>query len=268
MKQTISFSGGKDSTAMLHMMLDKGEQIDEVIFFDTGWEFPQMIDHLRLVAHKTGLQITHLKPKETFSYWMFEKPIKSKKDRPKEGIKKGEVHRIGNGWPSKPRRWCTREKCNTIERHLKHFNTKDITQCIGFAADELHRLKSENQKKSKYSKRYPLIEYGINEAVALEYCKKLGYDWGGLYDIFPRVSCYCCPLQSLDELRKLRKHFPHLWDNMLRMDDMRPEHNKGFIKYDTVHDLDRRFNFEDKLQTLGVPTKLRNRWSCKFRDIA
>ena len=38
----VQFSGGKDSTAMLLMMLDKGVQIDEVIFCDTGKEFPQM----------------------------------------------------------------------------------------------------------------------------------------------------------------------------------------------------------------------------------
>ncbi|MBQ9455040.1 MAG: phosphoadenosine phosphosulfate reductase family protein [Thermoguttaceae bacterium] len=41
MKQVISFSGGKDSTALLHLMLERGEQIDEVIYFNGGWEWPQ-----------------------------------------------------------------------------------------------------------------------------------------------------------------------------------------------------------------------------------
>ena len=38
MNNVISLSGGKDSTAMLHMMLERGESIHSVLFFDTGWE--------------------------------------------------------------------------------------------------------------------------------------------------------------------------------------------------------------------------------------
>ena len=36
MKHIVSFSGGKDSTAMLLMMLEKNMPIDEIIFCDTG----------------------------------------------------------------------------------------------------------------------------------------------------------------------------------------------------------------------------------------
>ena len=32
MKHIVSFSGGKDSTAMLIMMIEKGMQIDEIVF--------------------------------------------------------------------------------------------------------------------------------------------------------------------------------------------------------------------------------------------
>ena len=36
-----SFSGGKDSTAMVLRMLEIGEQLDEVLFCDTYMEFPE-----------------------------------------------------------------------------------------------------------------------------------------------------------------------------------------------------------------------------------
>jgi tRNA(Ile)-lysidine synthase TilS/MesJ len=36
----VSFSGGKDSTAMLLKMLELGEPIDEVVCCDTYKEFP------------------------------------------------------------------------------------------------------------------------------------------------------------------------------------------------------------------------------------
>jgi len=39
----VSFSGGKDSTAMLLMMLEKGIPVDRVICVDTTKEFPQML---------------------------------------------------------------------------------------------------------------------------------------------------------------------------------------------------------------------------------
>ena len=54
----------------------------------------------------------------------------------------------------------------------------------------------------------------MTEKDCLEYCYECGFDWGGLYNIFHRVSCWCCSLQSLDELRKLRKHFPDLWKQL------------------------------------------------------
>ena len=46
MKHIVSFSGGKDSTAMLLMMLQKNMPIDEIVFCDTGMEFPDMYRHI------------------------------------------------------------------------------------------------------------------------------------------------------------------------------------------------------------------------------
>ena len=48
-KHIVSFSGGKDSTAMLLMMLQKNMPIDEIVFCDTGMEFPEMYDHIHAV---------------------------------------------------------------------------------------------------------------------------------------------------------------------------------------------------------------------------
>ena len=44
--------------------------------------------------------------------------------------------------------------------------------------------------------------------------------WDCLYEIFHRVSCWCCPLQSLSELRKLYNHFPELWEQLKKWDGM------------------------------------------------
>ncbi len=107
----ISFSGGKDSTALALLMLEKGEPIHSLVAFDTGWEFPQMYDHWKKFEEYTGLKITVLKPEKSFTYWMFEREVVARK-----GPMKGKVHRIGNGWPSPMRRWCTRQKVGGIKK--------------------------------------------------------------------------------------------------------------------------------------------------------
>ena len=45
----VSFSGGKDSTAMLLRMIELGEHIDEVVCCDTYKEFPAMYRHIEKV---------------------------------------------------------------------------------------------------------------------------------------------------------------------------------------------------------------------------
>lgn len=62
-------------------------------------------------------------------------------------------------------------------------------------------------------------QMAMTEKDCLSYCYDKGFDWGGLYEIFHRVSCWCCPLQALSELRKLYEHFPDLWAQLRRWDD-------------------------------------------------
>lgn len=216
-KQIIEFSGGKDSTAMLHMMLERGEQIDDVIFFDGGWDWPQMYEHLDLVEQKTGIKITRLKPEHDFNWWMFERVPKRTKY---------EAHR-GNGWPGVTYRWCTREKVATINRYLRDLKKEhEVIQCVGFAVGEERRVKN---KMSESQFRFPLLEYNVDEKECLLYCKRLGYTWGGLYDYFNRVSCFCCPLQCKQEMLLKKRHFPEVWNKIREMDAemYKPEHGAG-----------------------------------------
>ena len=48
----VSFSGGKDSTAMLLRMLEEGMRVDVILFCDTGLEFPEMYDHIDKVEKR------------------------------------------------------------------------------------------------------------------------------------------------------------------------------------------------------------------------
>lgn len=204
------------------MMLERKEPIHSVVFFDTGWEFPQMLDHINLLEKKTGIEIVRLKPEHQFDELL-----------------------IKYNWPWMQGRWCTREKIRII---LKYCKNHDGVELIGIAANEKHRTESKEFKGRNC--RFPLVEWGITEQDALEYCYLNGYHWAGVYDHFDRVSCFCCPLKgSPNAWRKIRKHYPKQWEHMLEM-DASIENNRGFYGYKTVHDLDKRFAEEDRQMRL------------------
>lgn len=244
-KQIVSFSGGKDSTAMLHMMLERGEQIDEVIYFDGGWEWPQMHRHIDLVEEKSGIKITRLKPEKDFNWWMYEhKRIRSKYDGP------------GYGWPVCKARWCTKIKQMTIAQYLKSkYPSQDIIQCIGYAVGEERRLKIVKRNPNY---RFPLLEYNIDETEALLYCYKLGYNWGGgegddrpdgLYEYFDRVSCFCCPLQNKRNLFLTKRHFPKVYSIMMEMDKKQARCDNRRVPFKenmTLQDYDKKLRGKDE----------------------
>lgn len=121
---------------------------------------------------------------------------------------------------------------------------------MGIAADETKRLERKNNKDPTHV--HPLVDWGMTEQDCLEYCYQRGYDWGGLYRIFKRVSCWCCPLQSLEELRMLRKHFPELWEQLEEWDR---KNFRSFRPDYSVRDLDRRFRFEEERLAEGKTIK-------------
>ena len=103
MKHIVSFSGGKDSTAMLLRMLEENMPIDKILFCDTGKDFPDMLEHIRKVqnyiVHNYGKEIITLVPSKSFDYYMFEHEKTRGKNKGKKGY----------GWATIFCRWCTRD---------------------------------------------------------------------------------------------------------------------------------------------------------------
>jgi 3'-phosphoadenosine 5'-phosphosulfate sulfotransferase (PAPS reductase)/FAD synthetase len=210
----VSLSGGKDSTALLLLMIERGMPIDAVISADTGMEFPEMYDHLAKVDdylfRERGIHVTTLRHPHGFEWLMFEEP-KQKKSSLENRARMG-VPPYGNGWPGIRVRWCTGQlKTHLITKEVNRLKKeKNALHYVGIAADEAWRCKGEV---------YPLVEWGITEAEALQACYDRGFDFGGLYEIYHRASCWCCPFQRIDELRKLRQHHPALWAKLLDLDN-------------------------------------------------
>lgn len=228
MKHIVSFSGGKDSTAMLLKMLEDGWYIDEIIFADTGKDFPDMIKHIekvkKYIKEKYNMEIITLKANKSFDYYMFDH-VKTK------GKNKGKK---GYGWATMRCRWCTSNlKNKVIDDYLKKYKNEGYTEYIGIAYDEPKRIKD---------KRYPLVEYEMTEADCLQYCYDKGFDWNGLYEHFDRVSCWCCPLKNIKELKILYKYYPDLWKKLKEMDEK--SYNQFRADY-SVKGLEEKFRLDE-----------------------
>ena len=82
MQRIVSVSWGKDSLAMLLILLEKPlvkNIIDEVIFYNTGMEFQciyDIRDKVLPILKENNIKYTELKPKYSFEYTMFEKEVK------------------------------------------------------------------------------------------------------------------------------------------------------------------------------------------------
>jgi len=227
MKHIVSFSGGKDSTAMLLMMIEKSMQIDDIIFCDTTKEFPDMYKHIEKVKEFINpLKITTLS--FDFDYWFGER-IKTK------GKFKNEV---GYGFPNMMNRWCTALKRDTIKKYLKKY--KSCIKYYGIAIDEKERC---NKNNSKEIIKYPLVKWKITEKQALQYCYNKGFNWNELYNDFKRVSCYCCPLSNLKELKNLYLKYPVLWN---KLKAMQQKSCRKFKNNKTVDEIEMRFKKEEK----------------------
>jgi len=205
-KIIISSSFGKDSTAMIHLMQEWGERIDRIIYFESGWDFPQMEAHIQLVEKNIGIKTVRVR-----YYRHFDEML------------------ARWGWPHKSGGWCVRCKANTCNQIFRAF--KGTVECIGYTTDEIKRTQKLEIKNKKWKVRFPLIEYGLSESDTLAYCKALGYTWGGLYDEFNRVSCFCCPKAGRKRIDKLKGHFPELYKRYLELNRLVPLRSKFKGRY-------------------------------------
>lgn len=232
-KYIASVSFGKDSLAMLLLILEKNKPLDEVIFYDTGMEF-QAIYNIRdtvvRILKEKGIKYTELKPKLPFEYVMFEKPVRHRN---------GTISK-GYSWCGGRCRWGTTEKNTIIKKYLKENYNDDYKEYVGIAYDEPNRIKDDNKKI------YLLYDLKYTEKDCLRYCYSKGYSWEedgiDLYSILDRVSCWCCANKNLKELRAYYKYLPTYWNKLkeLQSKTERPFRNNK----ESIFDLEERFKKE------------------------
>lgn len=156
-----SVSFGKDSLAMLLLLLEKKMPLDEVIFYNSEMEFQAIYDirdRIRPVLEQGGVRFTEVRPDASFLYNMLERPVNSKKNG----------FHLGYGWCGGPCRWGTKLKT----RSLDGVALDAEVHYVGIAADEPERL-----AKLEPPKCSPLAEAGMTETDCLAFCYERGFFW-------------------------------------------------------------------------------------------
>lgn len=223
MNYIASVSFGKDSLAMLLMLLEKNYNLDEVIFYDTGMEFQAIYttrDIVKEMLEEKNIKYTELKPEKPFLYTMLDKEVR-KRD--------GTIQK-GYGLCGGICRWGTTAKNKSIEKYLKKQYGQEYKEFIGIAYDETARIEKERNEH----KMLPLVDWKMTEKDCLEYCYKKGFEWKEnctlgsvrLYDLLDRVSCWCCANKNKKELENMRLYLPKYYLKYIDLLKKIKENNK------------------------------------------
>lgn len=203
-KYIASVSWGKDSTAMLLLIIKNNMPLNEVVFYNTGVEFEEIYKvRDKFIEHylkPLNIKYTELQPKRSFIDTMLHYEHKTRKGAIKYGY----------GWCGGLCRWGTTEKLSTLNKYCK-----GTIQYIGIAYDEQKRF-----ERLTPNKKAPLYEANITEAEALEMCYTNGFDFGGLYKILKRVSCWCCRNKNLQELKAYKEYLPQYYDRLKELEKL------------------------------------------------
>lgn len=215
-----SFSGGKDSTAMVIRLIEEHKPLNEVVFFDTGMEFQAVYDVVKTVqgiVEENNIRFTRLIPDKPFLYYMLLHPTR-----------KGQ---LGYEWCGRMCRWGTSLKTSAIDKYKSKIDDY-ILNYIGIASDEPDRIRDKN---------YPLVEWGMSEKDCLDYCHNHGIFWNQegieLYSILDRLSCWCCRNKNNKELRNIYLHLPIVWKQLCKLQTMidRPfRDDKSILDFDEI----------------------------------
>ena len=251
MSRVASVSFGKDSLAMLLLLLEQNTLLDEVIFYNPQMEFQAIYDirdRIKPVLEQRGIRFTEVKPGVPFLYNMLERPVNSKKNG----------FHLGYGWCGGPCRWGAKPKTTALDGVALDAEV----HYVGIAADETARL-----EKLKSPKCSPLAEAWMTEADCLAYCYDRGFFWEEngirLYVILDRVSYWCCKNKNRRELKNIYQFLPQYWERLKELQaqipmPMKPYSRKG-VPYGNVFDLEKVFEQEIRAEASGTAPRRKRR---------
>jgi len=192
----ISFSGGKDSCALLAYLCETYPDVKKhIIFADTGWEHNDVESWVQKIASRFN-QVVHIVKSDTKDYLSM-------------------VEARGK-FPSAQYRQCTSDlKRGPIHKWIRNNCGSKVVQAIGIRAEESHsRAKQKPLKRNKSltnSKRtvydwFPIFDWTEEEVKS--YLAERDIPLHPVYNYLPRFSCQVCIFNTPNELQAIRRNNP------------------------------------------------------------
>jgi phosphoadenosine phosphosulfate reductase len=185
----VSFSGGKDSLAMLLVVLEAGLS-PPVVFVDTGIELPETVEHVHDVAKRHDLELIIEESEHDF-------------------VEMSAVF----GPPAKDYRWCCKtQKLGPVARALNDRFPGGMVTFIG-----QRRYESGPRSRSGAIWRNPWVPGQIGASPIQEwtamhvwlYLMMRNEEPNPWYDLgLERIGCYTCPATDLADLKLTEEHYP------------------------------------------------------------
>jgi cysteine desulfurase/selenocysteine lyase len=186
----VSFSGGKDSTAILHLARKAG--VTKAFFIDTGIEFPETVEFVR----SQGVEIVQ----KAGDFW--------------QAVEKA-------GPPGKDNRWC----CKLLKLHPLKLYLAGVGPCVTIQGNRWYE--SWNRADLDETSQNPAnpLQLNISPIRNWRALEVFLYLWWQKAEINPlydkgleRIGCYLCPamLESeYEELRIIHPAYARRWDTFL-----------------------------------------------------
>lgn len=214
MIRVLSFGAGVQSTTLLRMIL-AGDlpAVDHVVFADTGWEMPGVLEHVETMKQLTEAAGVPFHVVRNGN--LREDMVSGRR------FASVPLHIYNQaGQKAMGRRQCTHEyKLVPIQRKVRELagvaprkRPKGVLveQVIGISWDESHRMR--DPYKPWQVNDYPLVTARMTRADCIKWNEANGFGRP------PRSSCIGCPYHSQDEWRHV-KSIPEAWQDACEVDD-------------------------------------------------
>jgi phosphoadenosine phosphosulfate reductase len=211
----VSYSGGKDSLATLLLVRDAGVDFD-LLFVDTGLEFPETLENVRQVSNEYQLNLIHATAGDAF--WK-------------------SVEYFGP--PSVETRWCCKLcKLGPITQLIeKHYPQGCLTFIGQRKYESSARAKSEHVWKNPWVGNQigasPIQNWTALHVWLYLFSKKAPYN--PLYEQgFRRIGCWLCPSSDISDLLLIAKTHPRLWARYAEVLHAQAKHlglGEGWVEY-------------------------------------
>lgn len=212
----FAFSGGKDSALSLFKMLPVLKQENkayEVLYVDTGVEFPDLLEYIYRITGILGVELKVLHPRKNFY----------------------DVYSRNKKWPDSIFRDCIETLINdSLDRYCNESGEPYVLIRGGRPDQKTSRSGMKKIQKIK-SKPLMTIYNPLYDLTKKEYEAELEKIplWDGYKKGFARTACWCCPFQNPQQWDAMKIHYPVLYERigvMFQTLAFREHKGDGFLK--------------------------------------